>query len=161
MRDAREYQGWRGTLLMRQRFVCPLCETLIADPKTAHVDHVVPLSRGGSNHHSNLQATHARCNHRKRDRRMEELDLPFPPPNEEAGRWGHETVVVRTGEIGSIERLRHTLACMWGRKVDRREAVDVAVLQIERNIHAGLPVAPDIPEITFRKHGGRIKQDPR
>ena len=78
---------WRGTLLMEQRFVCPLCETLIADSATAHVDHVVPLSRGGTNARSNLQAVHARCNRRKMTSLESELDLPFPPPTVDEGRW--------------------------------------------------------------------------
>ena len=63
--------------------------------------------------------------------------------------------VVRTTEVETIERLRKRLAAIFDRRVDRREVVDVALLQLERSIDAGLPIGPGIPEATFRPHGGR------
>lgn len=66
--------------------------------------------------------------------------------------------VVRTTQIRAIEVLREQLTAKLGRKIDRREAVDVAVLHTVRALHAGLPIAPDIPETTFRRPGGRQKR---
>lgn len=49
-----------------QRGRCAYC--LIKLKKTFHVDHIVPLVRGGSNVSSNLQILCPRCNIHKRDR---------------------------------------------------------------------------------------------
>ena len=153
--DKRNCARWRGTPLMEQRFVCPLCETLIADSNTAHVDHIVPLSRGGSSDKANLQAVHARCNHRKNSSLESELDLPLPAPSEDRGRWrapvpNPARAIVRTTQIPAIDQLRQMLADMFGRAFTRREALDVAVLQLERWLDAGLPIGPGISEITRR-----------
>ena len=61
------YQRWRGTLLLEQGFACALCgETITA--AVAHVDHVVPVSKGGGSEKANLQATCPSCNMRKGNR---------------------------------------------------------------------------------------------
>lgn len=51
---------------------CYLCGDLLAAP--VHVDHVVPLSRGGSYSMDNLRPTHEACNLRKGNRLASELD---------------------------------------------------------------------------------------
>ena len=60
-------------------------------------------------------------------------------------------VVVKTSQIHTIDVLREQLSRQWKRDVDRREAVDVAVIHTVRALHAGLPIAGDIPETTRRK----------
>ena len=61
------YARWRGTLLLEQGFACGLCgETITAE--TAHVDHIVPVSKGGGNEKANLQATCPACNLAKGNR---------------------------------------------------------------------------------------------
>ena len=62
------YRKWRGTLLMRQAFTCAICGELIADGETAHVDHIRPVSKGGTDEVANLQVTHPACNMRKGNR---------------------------------------------------------------------------------------------
>ena len=59
---------WRS-LFDEQDGICPLCDQpMDADrPETIHVDHVVAVSKGGSNERSNLQAVHASCNLEKGD----------------------------------------------------------------------------------------------
>lgn len=58
-------------LWAEQRAICGLCElpmdeTLAwPDPLSRSVDHIVPLSRGGTHEQSNLQWTHLVCNIRK------------------------------------------------------------------------------------------------
>lgn len=58
-------------LWVRQCAVCPLCSERIdpapqwPDPMSKSVDHVVPLSKGGTHEQSNLQWTHLVCNIRK------------------------------------------------------------------------------------------------
>lgn len=39
------------------------CKQKLADP--IEVDHIVPISRGGSHTYDNLQAAHANCNRKK------------------------------------------------------------------------------------------------
>lgn len=59
---------------------CYLCESPIGSD--LHMDHVVPLSRGGLHCYENVRPTHATCNLSKNDRMLHELDLPFLPPKE-------------------------------------------------------------------------------
>lgn len=53
----------RRYVLVRDRGVCWLCG--LGGATT--VDHIVPQSRGGSDHPSNLAAAHARCNYSRGD----------------------------------------------------------------------------------------------
>lgn len=48
----------------RQNGRCPICGNVL-QPRHIHVDHIVPLSLGGTNRLSNLQATCDACNLRK------------------------------------------------------------------------------------------------
>ena len=59
---------YRLELVVRQEAKCAICkERLPANSKGIHVDHVIPLSRGGGNDIGNLQATCAGCNMMKRE----------------------------------------------------------------------------------------------
>jgi 5-methylcytosine-specific restriction endonuclease McrA len=56
--------------------VCPYCGKeigLIYNPKTMHIDHIIPLSRGGSNLKENLEPTCCFCNLSKHDKTKEEF----------------------------------------------------------------------------------------
>ena len=44
--------------------VCGICGTS-ADPWSFHVDHIVPLSKGGAHSYANTQPAHPACNWRK------------------------------------------------------------------------------------------------
>jgi 5-methylcytosine-specific restriction endonuclease McrA len=52
--------------------VCYLCN-LPAIANDWHLDHVYPISRGGTHIYSNVKVTHAKCNLRKNDKLLEEL----------------------------------------------------------------------------------------
>lgn len=52
---------WR--LASRRGWKCGLCDKLLGDE--AQVDHLVPLSSGGTNVLSNLHVVHTRCHARK------------------------------------------------------------------------------------------------
>lgn len=52
-------------LFVLQRGKCPVCRLSL---KEYHVDHIVALARGGSNHPVNLQLLHPLCNMRKTDK---------------------------------------------------------------------------------------------
>lgn len=51
----------RAGLLKQQRGRCAYCREKL-DPTTMHVDHVIPLSKGGEDKPSNMQATCGSCN---------------------------------------------------------------------------------------------------
>lgn len=51
---------------------CYLCGRTLVNP--VHMDHVIPLSRGGAHSIGNLLPAHNRCNLRKHDKLLSELD---------------------------------------------------------------------------------------
>ena len=55
-------------MLIEQRYLCPICQQPIMLGARVHLDHRVPVSKGGRHILSNLQATHPRCNLRKNAR---------------------------------------------------------------------------------------------
>lgn len=73
----------RADVYARDGWVCQLCgepvdpEREYPDPLAASLDHVVPLSRGGTHDSTNLQLAHLTCNARARDMKAN-LD-PRPP----------------------------------------------------------------------------------
>ncbi len=56
----------RLTVLARDKSVCGLCGEMIDGD--FHVDHIVPLSKGGLHSYANVQAAHPLCNIRKGNR---------------------------------------------------------------------------------------------
>ena len=44
---------------------CGICGRRIRSLRDLHIDHIVPLARGGSSARENLQAAHALCNQQK------------------------------------------------------------------------------------------------
>ena len=60
-------------LYQRQGGQCGICSKALApDPMKATVDHIIPISFGGTNDLENLQASHGPCNFAKRNRVKEQ-----------------------------------------------------------------------------------------
>ena len=55
----------RQRIIKRDGMVCGICKTSIQAECDLHIDHILPIARGGSSDDSNLQPTHAVCNRRK------------------------------------------------------------------------------------------------
>lgn len=74
LRDAHVESVSRHAVLERDRWRCHLCGKKIRKtlqyphPESASLDHVIPLSSGGSHEMANVHAAHLICNVRKRDR---------------------------------------------------------------------------------------------
>ena len=65
----------RAYIIARDDSRCHLCGKKVK-PDEIHLDHLVPLSRGGTHDESNIRVAHAFCNLSKRDRpRGEQLLL--------------------------------------------------------------------------------------
>jgi 5-methylcytosine-specific restriction endonuclease McrA len=69
----REIPLTRRAVLERDRHQCVYCGA-----RADTIDHVRPRSRGGPHHWTNVVAACARCNHRKGDRLLTELDWHLP-----------------------------------------------------------------------------------
>jgi len=65
----------RAQLVARHGRSCWLCNRAIALADTLSIDHVRPLSRGGSNKIDNLRLSHERCNRKRGDGPVPELLL--------------------------------------------------------------------------------------
>jgi len=67
---------WRFAIAQRDDWTCGICGELVdrtvrwPDPGQATLDHIVPVTRGGTNDPSNLRLAHMSCN-RRRGNRME------------------------------------------------------------------------------------------
>lgn len=68
----------RGEVLSRDDWTCGICggeipkNALPDSPLYPHVDHIVPLSRGGKHSYDNVQASHASCNMQKHANEVKE-----------------------------------------------------------------------------------------
>ena len=69
------------TLLARDNFRCGLCAKKISiqhrypHPLSPSIDHIIPLSKGGSHTWTNVQASHHECNQLKRTQTMGQLRI--------------------------------------------------------------------------------------
>jgi 5-methylcytosine-specific restriction endonuclease McrA len=86
-RRAWKRDGQRGEsiglpeLLKRDKYICGLCHRKIKEslryphPQSPSLDHIVPLSKGGSHEWKNVQSSHHACNQAKRSKPMGQLRI--------------------------------------------------------------------------------------
>ena len=65
-----------GVLFHKQNGRCIYCQVDLTTV-VQHLDHIMPLSRGGSNTDDNVQLLCARCNLRKNDKDPNDLDMVY------------------------------------------------------------------------------------
>ena len=65
-------------LRKEQEGMCGICNTLVLDGDSVHVDHIIPITRGGPHTVANLQYTHGSCNDQKNNKLPEECGLIMP-----------------------------------------------------------------------------------
>ena len=61
---------YRTVVFRRDKGICGICRKKV-DPQNWHLDHIVPLSRGGEHSYANVQVTHPFCNVSKGARLIE------------------------------------------------------------------------------------------
>lgn len=57
-----------SAIIERDGMVCHICTGQIEGLSDLHMDHVIPLARGGAHHEDNIRPAHALCNLRKSDK---------------------------------------------------------------------------------------------
>lgn len=58
----------RQNVFMRDNYTCQICGRTIDDGISLHLDHIIPVSKGGSNKENNLQTLCNQCNREKHNR---------------------------------------------------------------------------------------------
>ena len=53
---------------MRDNYTCQICGATVKDGVKLHIDHIVPVSKGGTNDINNLQVLCKQCNLEKHNR---------------------------------------------------------------------------------------------
>jgi len=54
-------QAIHSYLLKKQKSICPVCKSIIDLGDKVEIDHIVPLSKGGSHKRSNMRLLHRDC----------------------------------------------------------------------------------------------------
>ena len=71
----------RYNVLKRDNYTCQICGASAKDGAKLHVDHIIPISRGGKTVMSNLQTLCERCNIGKSNKMDEDFVLDMICPN--------------------------------------------------------------------------------
>src|SRR5258708_6904879 len=71
-------RGMREHIWIRDRKKCRYCQKSLPTMRGIHIDHVAPLSKGGSNDEDNLVLTCSRCNLKKGGRTPAQARMSNP-----------------------------------------------------------------------------------
>lgn len=66
----------RKKLLKQYKGKCGICRERI-NPRKFEIDHIIPLSKGGTHEYANVQPAHPACNRLKADKMPNEVIIPF------------------------------------------------------------------------------------
>lgn len=58
----------RRKIMIRDRYTCQICGKHMPDEVGLHIDHIIPVSKGGKSVESNLRVLCSKCNGRKSDK---------------------------------------------------------------------------------------------
>ena len=99
--------GKRFEILKRDLFTCQYCGASAPDVEL-HVDHILPVSRGGTNNELNLVAACKSCNLAKRDQPLPDdaLSKVAKIVEQNQGRYGKNKKLI--DEVAKLQRRRET-----------------------------------------------------
>lgn len=63
-------------VIQESGYICGICGQPV-DPAEATIDHIIPLSRGGTDARENLMCAHRRCNELKGNLTLEEFKAMY------------------------------------------------------------------------------------
>jgi hypothetical protein len=150
--DIYERDGWKCQICLKP--IDPLLR--FPNPKCASIDHIIPVSMGGTNRPENLQASHLRCNVSLGNRKANSLLRPAPVWNEveyvyiptAAKAWRiSENVVRRLVEEGLIPTLKSTTNEKWPK---------IPLAFVEKVLREGKPA-----EFSWKRHNHSTGALPR
>jgi 5-methylcytosine-specific restriction endonuclease McrA len=75
----KKWDSMRRAILIRDNFQCRQCGRLCGGKGEAHVDHIIPKKKSGSNAEQNLQTLCVSCHAKKTNREMKALALRRKP----------------------------------------------------------------------------------
>lgn len=58
----------RKEIMLRDNYTCQICGKYMPDEVGLHIDHIIPVSKGGKTIVSNLQVLCSKCNGKKSNR---------------------------------------------------------------------------------------------
>lgn len=67
-RVSESYVRSREEFFKEENGICGICNNPISRNEIFHIDHIYPVSLGGTNHRENLQLSHAYCNLKKNNK---------------------------------------------------------------------------------------------
>ena len=67
-RNYPEYKDWRKAVYERDNYTCQICGATVNDGAKLEIDHIKPVSKGGTNDENNLQVLCQQCNREKHNR---------------------------------------------------------------------------------------------
>ena len=99
--------GKRFEILKRDLFTCQYCGASAPDVEL-HVDHILPVSRGGTNNELNLVTACKSCNLAKRDQLLPDdaLSKVAKIVEQNQGRYGKNKKLI--DEVAKLQRWRET-----------------------------------------------------
>ena len=103
----------RFNVLKRDNYTCQICGATSKDGAKLHVDHIIPVSKGGKTIMSNLQTLCERCNLGKSNKTDEEIDDSMICP-----KCGSK-LVERNGKYGKFIGCSNYPRCRYNKKSKR------------------------------------------
>jgi 5-methylcytosine-specific restriction endonuclease McrA len=92
----------RYNIMARDKFRCVICGASSVDGVQLHIDHIIPISKGGKSVPDNLRTLCERCNIGKSDKIENINDNPFAEDKDELCPLCAGRLVLRKGKFGQF-----------------------------------------------------------
>ena len=105
----------RYDIMNRDNFTCVLCGASARQGARLHVDHIIPIAKGGKSIPSNLRTLCERCNVGKSDKIEGISQTPPKEQNDELCKWCGGKLVLRQGKNGEFYGCSNYPKCRYTR----------------------------------------------